>query len=396
MTNSIIKPTVVWVNGRFLGRPITGVERVAREILTEIAESHLDENGRWSADGDVFELRIMAPAKTIDESPWPNIRLQSGGVLRGHAWEQLELPRLTAGELLLNLCNTAPILKKHQIVFLHDAQTFAIPENFSRLFRSWYRFMFYVTARTAQSVLVNSRFTQRELSRCLKLPTDRMRICYPGSEHAVREKAGDSLLSRFNLPTAPFVLGVASENPNKNFAQLVNALKSLGRNAPPCVLVGRSSQKHFRREGLDDSGFIHLGYVSDRELLALYKRALCLVFPSYYEGFGLPPLEAMRAGCPVVVSATSSMPEVAGSAAEYCNPDDHTSIAGAILRVNDYRSRRDTMVRDGKLRAVQFSWTEAANCVLDEIRLAGSKASAKSASPQVSSRETWATDTSVL
>ena len=85
MTNSTTKPTVVWVNGRFLGRPVTGVERVAREILTEIAETHLDENGCWSANGDVFELRILTPAKTIDESPWPNIRLQSDGVLRGHA-----------------------------------------------------------------------------------------------------------------------------------------------------------------------------------------------------------------------------------------------------------------------------------------------------------------------
>ncbi|MDH3533248.1 MAG: glycosyltransferase family 4 protein, partial [Gammaproteobacteria bacterium] len=276
-------PTIVWVNARFLDRPTTGVERVARELLDVLATDLLDERGRWWVGGRCLQLRLIAPASSAAESPWPNLVLERAGRLAGHAWEQLDLPRLTSGQTLLSLCNTGPLFMRRHVLFLHDAQPFVIPENFSLGFRLWYRFLFRVAGRFAGNLLVNSRFTRDELRRHVGLPEDKMTLCYPGSEHALRSTAGQDALRSLILPEQPFLLAVASANPNKNFIAVLRALEALGSNAPPCVIVGRTDQRQFADIELDAERVTHLGYVSDEVLLALYQRALCLVFPSFYE-----------------------------------------------------------------------------------------------------------------
>ena len=364
--------TTVWVNARFLDRPVTGVERVARELLGALAREHLDEDGGWFERGRRFRLRLLAPASSGAASPWPNLRLERTGTFDGHAWEQIDLPRLTRGDWLVSLCNTGPLLKRRHILFLHDAQPFVIPKNFSLPFRLWYRALFHIAGRAARHVLVNSRFTRRELRRHVGLPTEKMTLCYPGSEHVRERDTGAAELSRFDLPQQPFLLAVASANPNKNFAAVAKALDALGEKAPPCVIVGRTDQRQFSGVALDPKRVTHLGYVSDQELLALYRRALCLVFPSFYEGFGLPPLEAMAVGCPVITSRTSAMPEIAGSAAEYCDPHDFRSLVRAIRRVNESCSRRRGMIERGVVRAGNYSWRTGAGRILTLIgRVAG-------------------------
>ncbi len=192
-----------------------------------------------------------------------------------------------------------------------------------------------------------------------------MVLCYPGSDH-VRHDDGDAdALSHLELPKQPFLLAVASANPNKNFALVVRALGTLGDKAPPCVIVGRTDQRHFGEVSLASERLTHLGYVSDAELLALYRRALCLVFPSIYEGFGLPPLEAMAAGCPVIASHTSAMPEISGAAAEYCDPSDYRTLARAILRVAESPARRREMIERGIRRARTFSWDDGGRLLLE-------------------------------
>ncbi len=350
------KTQIIWINARFLDRPVTGVERVAKELLDVIATHHLDDAGCWHADGRTFQLRLVAPAALEANSPWPNVQLIRAGLFGGHAWEQLDLPRLTHGQWLLSLYNTGPLLKRRHILFLHDAQPFVIPKNFSLLFRVWYRTLFHIAGRTCRRILVNSQFTGEELERHVGLPADKMALCYPGSEHVRRARVDGSALAGLNLPHEPFLLAVASANPNKNFALVTRALASLGDRAPPCVVVGRTNQRHFGGIPLDSERVTHLGYVDDEQLLALYRRALCLVFPSHYEGFGLPPLEAMAAGCPVISSSTSAMPEIAESAAEYCDPCDYRSLARAILGITSSPLRRAEMIEKGLRRSKQFSW----------------------------------------
>lgn len=356
--------TTVWVNARFLDRPTTGVERVARELLDALARNYLDDSGGWRAGNRRFRLRLIAPRSTTSHSPWPNIDLHRAGAFDGHAWEQFDLPRLTRGELLASLCNTGPLFKRKHVLFLHDAQPFVIPDNFSRAFRLWYRFLFRIGGRIATRILVNSRFTRGELRRHAGLPPRKMMLCYPGSEHVERPLSDQAGPRSQALPEEPFLLAVASANPNKNFCAVVNALEALGDLAPPCVIVGCKDQRQFAGVKIDPDRVTHLGYVTDDELLALYRRALCLVFPSYYEGFGLPPLEAMASGCPVISSRTSAMPEISGTAAEYCDPDDHQTLMRAILRVISSPERRRTMRERGLRRAGRFSWHSSAGRLL--------------------------------
>ncbi len=357
--------TTVWVNARFLDRPTTGVERVARELLAVLAAHHLDAEGCWRAAGRKFRLRLIAPRSTKSGSPWPNIDLYRAGAFAGHAWEQFDLPRLTRGDLLVSLCNTGPMFKRRHVLFLHDAQPFVIPQNFSRAFRLWYRVLFHVGGRIASHLLVNSRFTRAELRRHAGLQPRKMTLCYPGSEHVGRTPLDDAVPRSPALPEQPFLLAVASANPNKNFTAVLNALEALGDQAPPCVIVGRTDQRQFADVKIDPARVTHLGYVTDEELLGLYQRALCLVFPSYYEGFGLPPLEAMAAGCPVISSRTSAMPEISGPAAEYCDPDDHATLVRAILRVSSSAEQRATMRAQGLRRAGRFSWHTSAARLLN-------------------------------
>lgn len=363
-------PTL-WVNARFMTRPVTGVERVATEVLTALVNDHLAADGVWHSPAGPFRLTLLAPKTPAPlANPWPQLQLVQAGWLSGHAWEQWDLPRLTAGAPLLNLCNTGPLFKRRQWMFLHDAQTFAIPENFTWALRHWYRTLFRVCGRLSAGVLTNSQFSASELQRHAGIEASRIVVALLGADHMDRVQAELSprlqvLLTQ--MGGQPFVLAVSSDNPNKNFVSVVQALELLGAEAPPCVIVGRRNDRVFAQSALDASRVHHLGYVSDGELVALYQRAGVLAFPSHYEGFGLPPLEAMWHGCPVVASNTASLPEVCGQAAEYCDPQAPATLAQALKRVLGDAALRQRMRADGVAHARQFLWTRTGAQVLQAM-----------------------------
>jgi glycosyltransferase involved in cell wall biosynthesis len=132
------------------------------------------------------------------------------------------------------------------------------------------------------------------------------------------------------------------------------------------VLAGGSNSRVFGGKPLDHENLVLAGYVTDGELRALYERAECFLYPSFYEGFGLPPLEAMHCGCPVVVSRRASLPEVCGPAARYCDPDDSHDIANQVRTVLSSADLRRELVEAGRERAAGFSWADAASR-LEEI-----------------------------
>ena len=142
----------LYVNARFLTQPITGVQRFGIELSKELKLLRPD-------------LRFVAPRNILHVELGEQLGVEVRGKLTGHAWEQLELPYYTRGGLLLNLCNTAPLAKRRQLVTLHDAAVLAVPKAYSYAFRSWYSVLFYLLSRTAQEVLTVSTFSQRELAR---------------------------------------------------------------------------------------------------------------------------------------------------------------------------------------------------------------------------------------
>lgn len=362
----------VWINARFLERKITGVERVAFEILSELSNTYLDENGRCMISGKKYEFILISSKDSDASSPWSNLPLIKHGSLNGHLWEQVELPFYTKGDLLLNLCNTAPILKREQICFIHDAQVYAIPDNFSLSFKSWYQFLLKYISKFSILTLVNSRFTASELNKYLNLKKEKIMQCRFGAEHMTRGLDQETQCT-LDLPDEDYILAVSSSNPNKNFAAIEQALEQLGKDAPLCLIVGNPSHKHFKKSSVSNAKIRHLGYVSDNDLKHLYKNAFALVFPSFYEGFGFPPLEAMIHGCPVIASNTSSIPEVVYDAGLYCDPHNPKTISDAIKELLTNDVKRDELIQKGLTRSKHFTWKNSAEDIIKSIYIANNK-----------------------
>jgi glycosyltransferase involved in cell wall biosynthesis len=223
-------------------------------------------------------------------------------------------------------------------------------------------------ARRARVVATVSRFSADELMRHLGVPAARLEIIGEGGEHILRTPADRSILDRLGLDGRPYVLAVGSQSPNKNLRAVVEAMALLGDRRIPLVAAGGSNARIFAGTDGADQQVLRTGYISDAELRALYESATCFVFPSFYEGFGLPPLEAMCCDCPVIVADRSSLPEVCADAALYCNPDDPASLAAELRRLLDSAALRDELRQAGRRRVAHFGWQRAGAQFVDVVR----------------------------
>jgi glycosyltransferase involved in cell wall biosynthesis len=242
---------------------------------------------------------------------------------------------------------------------LHDAGVMANPSAYRRAFRLWYTALFSCLARRARVVCTVSKFSAAELNRFVGARLDSLHVIYPSGEHIVRAPPDTGVNARLGLLGRRYVLAVGSLVPNKNLRGVLAAFKLLGEPDIRIVAVGGSNNRIFPEFELEGNTLVRTGYVADAELRALYEGAECLVFPSFYEGFGLPPLEAMHCGCPVIVANRAAMPEICGDAALYCDPSDPQDIARSIRRVLTSTSLREDLQEAGYARARMFTWLRA-------------------------------------
>jgi glycosyltransferase involved in cell wall biosynthesis len=341
----------VIVNGRFLTRRPTGVDRFAIELLRAWLPVAQERRS----------IRTLTPALPTDVSAHGlDLQVEQTGALKGQAWEQFDLPRRARHEPLLNLCNSAPAHRARQLVVLHDVSPFVNPGTFSLAFRTWFRWLVKSLMKRATVVGTVSKFSASELMRHVGGRARDIEIIYEGGEHVLRAEADRTILDRLGMRDRPYILAVGNLTPNKNFANVVAAARLLTELNIKVVAVGAGNSRVFAGVNLTGDNLVMTGYVTDAELRALYEGAECFVYPSYYEGFGLPPLEAMHCGCPVVVSNRTAMPEVCGNAALYCNPSDPQDIAAQLRRVLSSRQLRLEMRESGRERAAAFSWKRAA------------------------------------
>ena len=353
----------ITINGRFLTRRATGVERFAKELL----------QAWWDGGATAEAVRIVAPGGTVPvDTQGLGIPLESLGALRGHAWEQLELPQHCRGDMLVNLCNSGPLSHESQLAVLHDAGPVAIPSAYGFAYRNWHRWMLHGLMRRARIVATVSRFSASGLMRYFGRKARSIEIIYEGGEHILRAPADARILERLGLERGRYVLAVGSRSPNKNFAAVAVAASLLRDLHVKVVAVGGHNPRVFARTDskAEEESLVMAGYTSDSELRALYEHAQCFVFPSHYEGFGLPPLEAMHCGCPVVVSSRSALPEICGEAAAYCDPDSPADIAQQLRRVITSAALQQELREAGFARAAQFSWKQAA-ARLEELLCSG-------------------------
>jgi glycosyltransferase involved in cell wall biosynthesis len=238
-------------------------------------------------------------------------------------------------------------------ITLHDVQHLDLPHLFSRGERAFRSLAYHRSARSAELVIVPSAFVRDRAVELLSLDGTRIRVIHHGIDHERFSPGGE--------PREPFLLYPARPWPHKNHAVLYEAFARIRRDRPELrlVLTGGGHGGTFP-EGVETQGNVALD-----ELVSLYRRAAAVVFPSLYEGFGLPPLEAMACGCPVACSAAAALPEVCGDAARYFPPDDPQEMAAAVEDVLDDPAGWSAR---GIARAAAFTWERSAAAHEDVYR----------------------------
>ncbi|MDD2307881.1 MAG: glycosyltransferase family 1 protein, partial [Prolixibacteraceae bacterium] len=331
-TNNLGKKYCIFINGRFLTQTITGVQRYALELISSI-DTLLNESTNNTRS---ISYTLLVPHNANHLPDLKNISIKKVGRLSGHLWEQFELPFFSRSGLLVGFCNTGPLLKLNQIVSICDASIFACPSGYSKAFRMWHQNVLPILGRNSKQIITISQFSKNELIKYCGFVSNKISLTLLGVSDFSSLEQDKTILDKYGLNSIPYVLAVSSMNPNKNFASLVKAVECLGEVNFKVVIAGGTNSNVFGGRTDQLPSFVTLvGYVSDAELHALYSNATCFVFPSIYEGFGLPPLEAMACSCPVIVSTAASLPEVCGDAALYCDPYSPADIAEKINRLID-------------------------------------------------------------
>jgi glycosyltransferase involved in cell wall biosynthesis len=237
---------------------------------------------------------------------------------------------------------------------IHDLVPLRHPEWVQGRTRRMHTAKYRNAVRTCDLVIANSAFTARDVVELLGVPEDRVQVALPGVD-AVFSGEGDAYAL-----AQPYVLTAATLEPRKNLAALVEAHALLGRDDLRLVVVG--AEGWGRQPALDRPGILRLGYVDDDALARLYRGAAVFVYPSRFEGFGLPVIEAMACGAPVVCSSHESMDEACGDAAVRADPEDPAAIAAAIERA---LADQDELVVRGFAHAASFSWSKTGQVFLD-------------------------------
>jgi glycosyltransferase involved in cell wall biosynthesis len=293
------------------------------------------------------------------------------GHCKGQLWEQLELPFHARGGILFSPVGGAPLLHSRNIISIHDAAVFAVPKSFSLAFRLWYQFLYRRLCRTALHIFTVSHFSKAELIKWCGAKPEKITVTYPGADHASRPEPDAGVLTRNRLRPFQYVLAVGSRNPSKNLQGLLGAFQYLEGSGLDLAIAGASYSKVFGVLDISGDRVRDLGYVNDSELRSLYENAACFAFPSFYEGFGLPPLEALALRCPTVVANGSSLAEIFPSVAFLCDPHDQADIAAKILQARNPPEKERTRYREF---AAVFRWKTCATLTWSAIsRFAGTR-----------------------
>jgi len=301
-------------------------------------------------------------------------------------WIQTVLPTLLhkwRADVLHAPCYLAPLTTRvPTVVTVHDVASFLFPEKFVLSHRVVYGTLVPLSIRRAAAIIAVSRFTRSELCRITGIPGDRVTVVYNAADPVFNPSSNGidpaAVRARYGIPER-YVLFVGVLEPRKNVIGLLEAFAAVRDRIPHAlVLTGRAGW-HTRavftsidRLRLRDR-VVRTDYMPTVDLAAIYRQADAFVYPSLYEGFGMPVLEAMACGVPVITSDRSALPEVAGDAALLVAPDDRRALSDAMVRVvSDARLREELRTR-GLVRARAFSWEASARATLDVYRAAASR-----------------------
>ncbi len=321
------------------------------------------------------QYEILIPAESHDFQSSPNVRyrLIRLPVFKRRVWEQLA-PLVVGNYDLLHFPYDSCIGMKRGkfVVTLHDAKPILFPSKSNR--RNWKQRLKDMIApnplEKIDHVVTVSECSRRDLMEQMGIPEDRITVIHQGVDLEKFSPSTASPVKRFEF--TPYVLCVAGTDPTKNVRSLIEAFSKLRpeiRSQHHLVLVGdvqknKELQQCVQEQGIADRT-VFTGVVSDTQLAEFYQHASVFVFPSLYEGFGLPVLEAMACGCPVITSNTSSLPEVVGGAGMLVNPRDREELIEAMTKVLTDAVLAGTLCKSGREQAEKFSWEKTARATVD-------------------------------
>ena len=340
--------TRIVCNARNVSAPLTGVQRYTRELLQRAPE----------------EVMEIVP-------PYP----LSGAA--GHLWEQCVLPLHSRKRTLWSPGNTGPLTVRNQVVTIHDLAAIDHPEWFGRRFATWYNFLLPKLAQRVAHVITISHFTKQRLMERCAVSEDRISVVPNGvAESFTPQDASTVRRTREHLkiPSEHYLLAVGSPDQRKNLGRQLSVWRKIQHDVPNdlwLVLFGGTATsgifRHTRHHHIPPRVYV-VGSVPDDLLAPLYAGALVFLYPSVYEGFGLPVLEAMASGTPVLTSNLSALPEVAGDSAMCVNPYNEDDIAAALLTLIGDASLRGTLSEKGRKRSKQFSWEKSAHTTFEVLK----------------------------
>lgn len=340
-------------NGRFLTKKMTGQERFAFELI-----SHLDkicEKG---------EFCVVTSELAKDLPQWKNIEIIRTGRLKREAWEQFCLgPWLRRHKMkCINLTTTFPLLHA-DVVCLHDASIFEIGRMFMHsaygFFGTiWKRLLYLIAAKTANHILTVSEYSKTKLNEILCIPEEKISVVYNAWQHFNRVEADDSILEKEGLSDKGYFFSLSSLSPQKNFIWI----KEVSKRNPNLLFVVTGKAEGFTNLGADDlktDNLLFTGYLSDGEIKALMGHCRAFIHPAIYEGFGIPPLEALSCGAELIVSTATCLPEIYAKAAHYIDPHDYDVDFEALLK--EHVAPKETVLE-------RFNWQKEAEKLLKIIR----------------------------
>lgn len=364
------------INGNFLTEPLMGVQRYAFEILKRVHEDWDGEElvlavpGILPADSSVTGLHLsgnLTDAKmaadrveAVIASMFPKFRVERFGDCNGKRWEQFELgPFLRKHRAKgIHLCNTVPVLHPEGLVVVHDISFKTHPEFFTQkgdwheiLFR---RLMYSRVFKKAEQVLTISQAAKDEILSCYRPKCSDIRIAGDGWEHFKEIKEDESALEKFGLASGSYYYCLASLAKNKNLHWIIDNARKYPENR--YCLSGRPLGESF--ENLP-ANVIFTGFVTDGEAACLMRHSKAFLFPSTYEGFGIPPMEALSRGAKVILSDIPVLREIYGQSVVYCNPKDSDV---NLNQLSEQNVRPASEVLDA------HTWEQSAKVVADAMK----------------------------
>lgn len=343
------------VNGRYLTQKATGVHRYAFEICNKLHEMGVD-----------FHVAIP---KEINQDYKFSFKTVVCGSLKTHLWEQISLPhylKKIGKPLLISFTGGGVLNYDNQIMTIHDVSHERYPEWFAKNYYRYYHYLMPRTGKKSHAILTVSEFSKSEIVDTLGLDANKIHVVHSNVPFHTKPSR-EEVLNHKPDANEKYIIAVSSMDPRKNFIRLAEAFSQIEDKSIKLYIIGMRF-KAFNTPDLQrlvGENVVLPGYIDDDALQKMYQNALLSIYPSLYEGFGLPPLESMTYGCPAIASDIPALREISGDAALYVDPYDTNDITQKINLLAEDEYLRKQLQLKGLDQIQKYSWEKSAKQVYE-------------------------------